>query len=201
LVYFKNAIGHSGQKRMEVVVSGRILSAILFTALILVLLSCSSGKVNSQLPDNVYSQGRLILEAEDFRLLDAEIISDPLASNGKAVTITSPRAFCSIEFNLPPGTYVAGAVVKAPDADHDEIFLSIENHTILVKPVVYNQYSCPEFLQFTIDRPGKNFIQFAAFSSASGKPLGETGVIIDYVQILECDYSGSATKTPRHEDY
>ena len=127
------------------------------------------------------AQKVLALEAEHFRLLDAQVIDDPAASNGGAVRIKTERAFCSIEFSLPPGQYIVRVRAKAPDEAHDEFYLTVGAMTVLLKPVVLNRYDyCDNSIEFSVLNPGNSFVQFATFPA--GKPVSETGMLVDVVE-------------------
>jgi hypothetical protein len=127
----------------------------------------------------------ILIEAEAFRLVDSRIVDDPQASDGKAVTMLTARAFCSFELNLAPGSYVAVARVRAPDEEHNELFLSSLTATVgLDAGDVFNRYTyCTQVLEFDLTSTVKDYIQFAAFSRL--KPKGESGVTVDYVIICE----------------
>jgi hypothetical protein len=127
----------------------------------------------------------ILIEAETFRLVGSKIIDDPEASGGKAVTMYTARAFCSYELDLDPGTYVAVARVKAPDDEHDELYLSALNSLAgLDTDGVYNRYRYGnKILEFTIVENTMDYIQFAAFSTLN--PKGKEGVTVDYIIICE----------------
>jgi hypothetical protein len=161
------------------------LPALVIAASVL-FFCCQTEEIGKKPPANPNPQGLLVLEAEDFRLIEAEVVDDAGASNGKAVKILSQSAFCSTEFSLPPGTYIVNTRAKAFDPAHDLAYLSVGRDVIPINPVVYNQYAyCPQYLEFTITQAGKSFIQFATF--ASGKPMGDTDLVIDFFEIWEKD--------------
>jgi hypothetical protein len=160
----------------------RSQAAFIFAiALIALTLSCRTEeqRYRASVPDGVY-----LFEAETFRLVDAEIIDDPAASDGKAVRILSSRAFCSIDINLPPGAYVARARARAVDDGHDEFYLSVGNFSAKLTPEAAGRYAyCPAVMEFRINAPGRDYLQFAAFSSAV--PQGETGAVVDLLEVWE----------------
>jgi hypothetical protein len=130
-------------------------------------------------------EGMLLVEAEAFRLVDAKIIDDPDASDGRAVVLRTPRAYCSFELDLAPGAYVAAACVRAADDQHDEFFLSTLDSLAGLNPGGrFGRYVlCSKIIEFTITKSVKDYIQFASFSSL--QPKGESGVIVDYIVICE----------------
>lgn len=154
--------------------------------LLFLTLSCATEKTQ---PPQRYTaavpEGMILIEAEAFRLVGSRIIDDPRASGGQAVTMETTRAFCSYELELDPGRYVAVARVKAPDADHDMVYLSsLQSLVGFDTGGVFNRYRYGnKILEFTLERTVKDYIQFAAFSSLN--PKGEAGLTVDYLIICE----------------
>ena len=98
----------------------------------------------------------LALEAEGFRLVEAEIVRDPAASGGRAVKIMTTRSFCSTEFTLPEGEYLVKIRVKAIDQDHDQFYLTVGTKTVQIQPTVYNTYAyCDQSIMFSLSAPTK----------------------------------------------
>jgi hypothetical protein len=145
------------------------------------IISCQTDKnvFRAAAPEGVYQ-----FEAETFRLVDADIIDDPAASDGKAVRIMTSRAFCSLDLDLPAGTYIARARALAADEDHDEFYLSSGKAVALLAPGDFGRFVyCPQVLEFTITAPGRGFLQFAAFSHLA--PEGQTGALVDLLEVWE----------------
>jgi len=170
--------------RAKLLVSSRLSHArgiVFIAALLLASAACRTEQKNftTAARDGVY-----VFEAENFRLVDAEIVDDREASGGQAVRIDTSRAFCSIDLVLPPGSYVARARARAEDSDHDEFYLSVGRAVAGLAPPLTHRYEfCPRVLEFRVDAPGREFLQFAAFSSRV--PRGETGMLIDYIEVWE----------------
>ena len=96
------------------------------------------------------------------------------------------RSFCSTEFTLPAGEYVVKIRVKAIDKDHDQFYLTVGTKTVQIQPTVYNTYAyCDQSIVFSLSAPTKGYVQFATFPS--GKPVGETGMLVDMVRIWKIE--------------
>ncbi|MBN2351023.1 MAG: hypothetical protein JXD23_00530 [Spirochaetales bacterium] len=157
------------------------IGTVFFIVLLLASISCQTEQkpFKAAARDGVY-----VFEAETFRLADADVVDDPEASGGQAVLIRTSRAFCSLDLVLPPGAYVARVRARAEDAAHDEFFLSVGRAVADLSPPLSRRYDfCPQVLEFRVDAPGKEFLQFAAFSTRV--PRGESGMTIDYIEVWE----------------
>jgi len=128
----------------------------------------------------------LLIEAESSRIIEAEVVSDRAAFSGQAVRLLSSRSFCSQDFFLREGTFIARARVKATSPGGAQLYLSIGSQTVLLQPASYGSFVyCPQLIEFRLTRPAPGFIQFAAF--ASGYPPIETTMLIDAIEIWEKD--------------
>lgn len=148
---------------------------------------CFSGCLSEVIGSTTPPPGvALALEAEDFRLLEADVVADPRAFGGQAVKIRSIHSFCSADFFLQPGRYVVRIRIKAFDTAHDELYLTIGSMTIAVRPKHTGVYEyCPQRIEFTVTNQGQGFVQFATFPS--GRPVSEIGMLVDTIEFWKAE--------------
>lgn len=74
-------------------------------------------------------EGRFIARRPTVSLTGMEVVDDSLASNGKAVVLTSPLARLRFPVDLPPGEFEVNLFAQGVDTGSDSLFLSVDGAT------------------------------------------------------------------------
>lgn len=125
--------------------------------------------------------GDIVLEAETFKLKNAEVVADNDASGKKAIKLLNADAEATLEVSLEPGTYILAVTEKSPDGDHDAFHAGIDDQYQRFFPDKYNVWQeVGKVLEFTVDKAGKKTVKIAV-NWPGVKKKGEDGMLIDKV--------------------
>jgi len=125
----------------------------------------------------------LVLEAETFKLKNAEVVADNDASGKKAIKLLNADAEATLEITLEPGTYILSVTEKSPSGDHDAFYAGVDELNQRFFPDKYDVWQeVGKVLEFEVAKAGKKTVKIAV-NWPGVKKKGEDGMLIDKIVI------------------